>query len=91
MQEEDNQIKSLELKYDFELKPIPRLITKFEDRKEELDKKTLPTQNVDDWEIAMWDDIAQDQSGNVVRLNKQNGDNWELMSSPSVRERRKLQ
>ena len=91
MQEEDNEIKSLELKYDFELKPIPRLITKFEDRKEELDKKTLPTQNVDDWEIAMWDDIAQDQSGNVVRLNKQNKDNWELMSSPSVRERRKLQ
>ena len=91
MQEQDNQIKSLELKYDFELKPIPRLITKFEDRKEELDKKTLPTQNVDDWEIAMWDDIAQDQSGNVVRLNKQNKDNWELMSSPSVRERIKLQ
>ena len=65
-------------------------MVKYEDRKRELDKKTLPTQNVEDWEIAMWDDIAADPSGNVVRLNKETSEDWELMSSPSVRERRRL-
>lgn len=41
----------------------------------------------------MWNDIAMDPSGNVMKLKKMNDEDqdWELVSSPSVRERRRLQ
>ena len=46
------------MKYNKNKSPQTNELMKFEERKKELDKKTLPTQIVDEWEIAMWDDIA---------------------------------
>ena len=54
-------------------------IKKFEEKKEEMAKKTLPTQVVEDWEINMWDDIAMDPSGNVMKYRKEQQD-WEIIS-----------
>jgi len=41
------------------------------------------------WEDQMWNDVLEDPSGNVKKQRKDNGD-WEVMSSPSVRERRRM-
>ena len=43
---------------------------RFEERKTELDKKTLPTQHVEEWEEQMWNDIAMDPSGNVIKFKQ---------------------
>ena len=43
---------------------------RFADRKAEQDKKTLPTQVVEDWENAIWNDIAMDPSGNVIKIKQ---------------------
>ena len=45
-------------------------IKTFQEKKEISAKKTLPTQIVEEWEINMWDDIAMDPSGNVMKYQK---------------------
>ena len=77
---------------------IPDL-QKFEARKVAQDNKTLATQAVEPWEEQMWNDIAMDPSGNVIKFKApgkvadaaEEERDWEVVSSPSVRERRRLQ
>ena len=52
-----------------------------------------PSAPVQEWEEDLWDDLAIDPSGNVMR-KKQNVDGsekWDVVSNEDVKERRRLQ
>ena len=51
---------------------------------------------IQEWEDAVWDDLYVDAAGNILKPKndpegKDAEEELEIMSSPSVRERRKLQ
>lgn len=56
------------LKHNKDFGTVNPEVKRFAEKKAEDDKKTLPTQVVEDWEEAMWNDIAMDPSGNVIKL-----------------------
>ena len=61
-------------------------LDKMKNEKEENKEKFGP--GIQDWEANIWDDVKYDDAGNVL---KKLDNEWEIQSSPSVRERRRLQ